>query len=90
MGKIPINNNHGLTFIDLFAGIGGIRLAFEKTGCKCIFSSEWNKHAQETYNVNFGDMPVGDIHQIPSNELPDFDILCAGFPIVCLQLLLAV
>jgi DNA (cytosine-5)-methyltransferase 1 len=69
-----------LTFIDLFAGIGGTRLAFEKAGCKCVFSSEWDKFAQQTYEANFGEKPHGDIRKIPSSEIPDHDILVAGFP----------
>lgn len=68
------------TFIDLFAGIGGMRLAFEKAGCKCVFSSEWDKYAQLTYEANFGEKPAGDITKIPSSEIPDHDILLAGFP----------
>jgi len=69
-----------IRFIDLFAGIGGIRIAFEKTGGHCVFSSEWNKFAQQTYEKNFGEMPVGDIREIQASDIPDFDILCAGFP----------
>ncbi len=69
-----------MTFIDLFAGIGGIRLAFEGVGCKCIFASEWDVKAQKTYGANFGDMPVGDICGIDSADIPDHDILTAGFP----------
>jgi len=69
-----------LTFIDLFAGIGGTRLAFEAAGCKCVFSSEWDKFAQQTYDANFGEKPHGDIRKIPSTEIPDHDILVAGFP----------
>jgi len=72
--------NGQLTFIDLFAGIGGTRIAFEKAGCKCVFSSEWDKFAQQTYEANFGEKPRGDIRQIPSSEIPDHDILVAGFP----------
>jgi len=68
------------TFIDLFAGIGGIRLAFEKAGGKCVFSSEWNKFSQQTYEANFGDMPEGDITQIQASKIPDHDVLVAGFP----------
>jgi len=67
-------------FIDLFAGIGGTRLAFEKAGCKCVFSSEWDKFAQQTYEANFGEKPHGDIREIPGLEIPDHDILVAGFP----------
>ena len=69
-----------LTFIDLFAGIGGTRLAFESAGCKCVFSSDWDKFAQQTYEANFGERPHGDIRKIPSSEIPDHDILVAGFP----------
>lgn len=68
------------TFIDLFAGIGGMRLAFEKAGGKCVFSSENNKFSQETYLKNFGEMPEGDITQIDEKDIPDHDILVAGFP----------
>lgn len=67
-------------FIDLFAGIGGTRLAFEKAGCDCVFSSEWDKFAQQTYEANFGEKPRGDIREITSSEIPDHDILVAGFP----------
>jgi len=68
------------TFIDLFAGIGGIRLAFESVGGNCVFSSEWNKFSQQTYEANFGEVPVGDITKIDENEIPDHDVLLAGFP----------
>lgn len=67
-------------FIDLFAGIGGIRIPFQELGGSCVFSSEWDKFAQKTYNVNFGEMPSGDITQIESSSIPDFDILLGGFP----------
>jgi len=67
-------------FIDLFAGIGGTRTAFEQAGCQCVFSSEWDKYAQKTYETNFQETPYGDITQIPSSEIPDHDILVAGFP----------
>ena len=67
-------------FIDLFAGIGGMRIAFESAGAKCVFSSEWDKHAQKTYFSNFGELPDGDITKIPSERIPDHDILVAGFP----------
>lgn len=67
------------TFIDLFAGIGGIRLAFEPYG-QCVFSSEWDKRAQETYETNFGEMPEGDITKIHEKDIPEHDILLAGFP----------
>ena len=68
------------TFIDLFAGIGGLRQAFESSGGKCLFSSEWNKFSQQTYEANFGDIPQGDITQIDEKEIPDHDILVGGFP----------
>ena len=67
-------------FIDLFAGIGGMRIAFESAGGRCVFSSEWDKYAQRTYLHNFGDQPHGDITQIEAGEIPDFDVLLAGFP----------
>lgn len=68
------------SFIDLFAGLGGIRLGFECAGGKCVFSSEWDKSAQQSYFANFGEIPYGDITRIDSSEIPHFDILCAGFP----------
>jgi DNA (cytosine-5)-methyltransferase 1 len=68
------------TFIDLFAGIGGFRIAFESLGCQCIFSSEWNKFSQQTYAANFGEIPTGDITKIEASQIPDHDILTAGFP----------
>ena len=67
-------------YIDLFAGIGGIRLAFQNLGGKCVFTSEWNKFAQKTYEANFGEYPFGDITKISEKEIPDHDILLAGFP----------
>lgn len=67
-------------FIDLFAGIGGIRLGFESVGGHCVFSSEWDKNACATYEANFGEKPYGDITQIKAVDIPDFDILLAGFP----------
>jgi len=67
-------------FIDLFAGIGGFRIAFENLGCQCVFSSEWNKFSRKTYEANFNDSPEGDITLIPALTIPDHDILTAGFP----------
>lgn len=67
-------------FIDLFAGIGGIRIGFESVGGECVFTSEWDKPAQQTYQANFGELPYGDITKIDPNEIPSFDILLAGFP----------
>ena len=70
------------TFIDLFAGMGGFRLAMQAQGGKCVFSSEWNKYAQKTYLANFGEMPFGDItNEMTKSYIPrNFDVLCAGFP----------
>ena len=68
------------TFIDLFAGIGGIRLGFERAGARCVFSCEWDKACQDTYEANFGKRPAGDIADVSSQEIPDHDILTAGFP----------
>ncbi len=73
-------NERTSTFIDLFAGIGGFRLALESFGLKCVFSSESNKYAQETYLANFDEIPHGDITKIDSNIIPKHDVLCAGFP----------
>lgn len=68
------------TFIDLFAGIGGIRLGFESVGGKCVFSSEFDEDACKTYEANFGEHPSGDITKIEAKDIPDFDILLGGFP----------
>lgn len=68
------------TFIDLFAGIGGIRIPFDEIGGKCVFTSEWDKFSQQTYRANFGEMPHGDITQIDPKDIPSFDLLLAGFP----------
>lgn len=67
-------------FIDLFAGIGGIRLGFESVGGKCVFSSDWDKDACKTYEANFGEYPSGDITKIEAKDIPDFDVLLGGFP----------
>lgn len=69
-----------MTFIDLFAGIGGFRLGLESLGAKCVFSSEIDKSARETYISNFNDEPAGDITKIEAEDIPDHDILCGGFP----------
>lgn len=68
------------TFIDLFAGIGGMRIAFERAGGHCVYSNEWNKYSQQTYFANFGEQPEGDITQVNASTIPDHDILVAGFP----------
>ncbi|MCE7565829.1 DNA (cytosine-5-)-methyltransferase [Aliivibrio fischeri] len=68
------------SFIDLFAGIGGIRLPFQKLGGHCVFTSEWDKFAQKTYLTNYGEMPNGDITTISAKDIPEHDILLGGFP----------
>ena len=72
--------NSNLQFIDLFAGIGGIRLGLERAGGKCVFSSEWDSDAAKTYEAYFGDKPSGDITKIQNSDIPDHDILAGGFP----------
>jgi len=74
------NDNFKFKFIDLFAGIGGIRLAYQNLGGKCVFTSEWNNYSKKTYEANFGEVPFGDITKISEKEIPDHDILLAGFP----------
>lgn len=78
----PTPQNYKFKFIDLFAGIGGFRLAMQNLGGKCVFTSEWDKDAQKTYRANFGEVPFGDITKPHiKNYIPkDFDVLCAGFP----------
>lgn len=82
--KVPFPNPEKakFSFIDLFAGIGGIRLPFSEMGYKCVFSSEWDKYAQKTYMANFGEMPFGDICKESTKRFipKDFDLLLAGFP----------
>lgn len=68
------------TFIDLFAGLGGFRIALESLGAKCVYSNEWDKFAKEVYYNNFGDIPDDDIRKVDEALIPDHDILCAGFP----------
>lgn len=69
-----------MKFIDLFCGLGGFRVAFEGCGCECVFSSDIDKYARETYRSNFGEYPTGDITKVDAKDIPDHDILCAGFP----------
>ncbi len=90
--KIKLSNNslkmiqtdknilENYTFIDLFAGIGGFHLALSSFGAECVFASEWDKYAAETYHKNFNIMPYGDITKIEVQDIPEHDILCAGFP----------
>jgi hypothetical protein len=67
-------------FIDLFCGIGGFRIAFERAGGRCVFSSDYDKFSQQTYEANFGEKPHGDIHGIAVADIPAHEILCGGFP----------
>lgn len=78
----PTPENYTFKFIDLFAGIGGFRIAMQSVGGKCVYTSEWNKDAQKTYRENFGEIPFGDItKESVKNYIPtEFDVLCAGFP----------
>lgn len=69
-----------MTFIDLFAGIGGFRIALEKHSAKCVFSSDWDKDSQRVYEENFNEKPYGDITKISEKDIPNHNILCAGFP----------
>lgn len=66
-------------FIDLFCGIGGFRIAFEKAGGRCVFSSDWDKYSRQTYEANFGEEPHGDIHSVAVADILEQDILCGGF-----------
>ena len=78
----PTPENYKFKFIDLFAGVGGFRLAMQNLGGKCVFTSEWDRDAQKTYRANFGEVPFGDITKEETKKfIPDeFDVLCAGFP----------
>ena len=69
-----------IKFIDLFCGIGGFRIGFEKNGFECVFSSDYNKNVQDIYETNFGERPYGDITKINPKDIPNFDVLTAGFP----------
>ena len=80
--KFTKEKHSGSKFIDLFAGIGGLRTAFEKAGGRCVFSSEWDKFSQQTYRANFLENReiYGDITKIDVSEIPEHDILIGGFP----------
>lgn len=78
--KQAIPEKADFTFIDLFAGIGGMRLAYESAGGHCVYSNEWEKYCQQTYFANFGEQPDGDITKVDADSIPDHDILVAGFP----------
>ena len=83
INQFNIKNNKNdaeFTFIDLFAGIGGMRIAYENAGGRCVYSNEWNKYSQQTYFANFGECPEGDITKVDARMIPDHDILVAGFP----------
>ena len=75
-----VNQDAKFTFIDLFAGIGGMRLGYEQAGGKCVYSNEWNKYCKQTYFANFGEEPEDDITKVNADDIPDHDILLAGFP----------
>lgn len=79
-GQNHKDNVGNLTFIDLFAGVGGIRKGFEDENTKCVFSSEWDKFSVKTYEANYGDIPFGDITKIAERDIPRHDVLLAGFP----------
>ena len=80
MITVKNKNLPGYTFIDLFAGLGGFRLALESLGAECVYSSEWDKPVRKVYSDNFDEIPDGDITQVDEKNIPDHDILCAGFP----------
>lgn len=80
MIEIKNKSLSGLKFVDLFAGLGGFKIALESFGASCVYSSEWDKHSQQVYEQNFGKKPEGDITLIDESAIPDHDILCAGFP----------
>jgi DNA (cytosine-5)-methyltransferase 1 len=76
----PASRSRPFRFIDLFCGIGGFRIAFERAGCRCVWSCDWDKHAQKNYEENFGKPPHGNIRKIAVADIPAHDILCSGFP----------
>jgi len=82
LGEVPFPppQDPQFKFIDLFAGIGGFRIAFQDAGGECVFTSEWDRFAKQTYERNFGEVPFGDITRIKEHEIPEHDVLCAGFP----------
>lgn len=80
MVSTPRQMRSDLRFADLFCGIGGMRLGFEAAGCRCVFSCDWDKYAQKTYEANFGDVPFGNIREVIATDIPDHDILVGGFP----------
>lgn len=75
-----IPNSTPFNFADLFAGIGGLRIGLQRAGGRCVFSSEWDKNSQKTYRNWFGETPHGDITEIKPTDIPNHDVLAAGFP----------
>ena len=80
MIEVTENILEGYRFIDLFAGLGGFHIALESLGAECVYANEWDRHAQSVYKENFNILPEGDITQVNEEDIPDHDILCAGFP----------
>ena len=78
--EVPTHAKEQYTFIDLFAGIGGMHIAYASAGARCVYSNEWNKYSQQTYYANFGIQPDDDITKVVAEDIPDHDILVAGFP----------
>lgn len=78
--EVPAHTKEQYTFIDLFAGIGGMHIAYEFAGARCVYANEWNKYSQQTYYANFGIQPDDDITKVVAEDIPDHDILVAGFP----------
>ena len=78
--EVPTHSKEQYTFIDLFAGIGGMHIAYASAGARCVYSNEWNKYSQQTYYANFGIQPDDDITKVIAEDIPDHDILVAGFP----------
>jgi len=78
--EVPVPDTLPFTFVDLFAGIGGFRIALEKLGGRCLFSCEWDKYSQKTYKAWFSETPYGDIRNVKPKDIPDHDVLAAGFP----------
>ena len=78
--EVPVRAKEQYTFIDLFAGIGGMHIAYDSAGARCVYSNEWNKYSQQTYYANFGIQPDDDITKVVAEDIPDHDILVAGFP----------
>lgn len=78
--EIPACGKEQYSFIDLFAGIGGMHIAYTSAGARCVYSNEWNKYCQQTYYANFGILPDDDITKVAAEDIPNHDILVAGFP----------